>query len=266
MSMSQVNLEFVDDVAVVTTINPPAELFDLGQIAGLVEALRKATETGARAMVIKSGSPIFSGGADVNLFLDKDQEAAREFLAEAMDVIWAIEDAPFPVIAAVNGLCYAAGLEIALACDFMYAADDAVFSQVEALIGVTTFLGGAYRLAERCGPGIAREIVYTAGEYSAEQFAQWNIVNRVVPAADLHYEAIAVAKTIARGPALAHSLTKRMVRHALTHDSRSADGFVLDEATSLFETRDMQNAVGYLIEHGSRRFRSQHHEIDFQGR
>lgn len=82
--MSQVNLEFIDGVAVVTTINPPAELFDLGQIAGLVEALRNATEAGARAMVIKSGSQIFSGGADVNLFLDKNQQAAQEFLSEAM--------------------------------------------------------------------------------------------------------------------------------------------------------------------------------------
>jgi enoyl-CoA hydratase/carnithine racemase len=264
--MSQVSLEFVDDVAVVTTINPPAELFDHGQIAGLLDALHKATENNVRAMVIKSDSPFFSGGADVKLFLDKDRAAAREFLSEAMEVIWAIEDAPFPVVAAVNGLCYAAGLEIALACDFIYAADDAVFSQVEAMIGVTTFLGGAYRLAERCGPGRAREIVYTADLYSAEQFAQWNIVNRVVPLSDLHAEALDVARKIARGPAVAHALTKRMVRHALTHDSRSADVFVLDEATTVFETRDMKNAIGYLLEHGSRRFRSHHHEIDFEGR
>jgi len=264
--MSQVNLEFVDDVAVVTTLNPPAELFDHGQIAGLLDAVAQATEKGARAMVIRSESPIFSGGADVSLFLNKDRKAAREFLSEAMEVIWAIEDAPFPVVAAVNGLCYAAGLELALACDFIYAADDAVFSQVEALIGVTTFLGGAYRLAERCGPGIAREIVYTASDYSAEQFAQWNIVNRVVPHAELHEAALEVARRIARGPAVAHGLTKRMIRHALTHDSRSADGFVLDEATVVFETRDMQNAVGALIGQGARKFRANHHEIVFEGR
>ncbi|MFI5626398.1 enoyl-CoA hydratase/isomerase family protein [Nocardioides sp. NPDC051685] len=264
--MSQVNLEFVDDVAVVTTVNPPAELFDHGQIAGLVAALGAASDNGCRAMVIKSDSAIFSGGADVSLFLDKDRQAARAFLSEAMDVIWAIEDAPFPVIAAVNGLCYAAGLEIALACDFIYAADDAVFSQVEALIGVTTFLGGAYRLAERCGPAIAREIVYTADSYTAEQFAQWHIVNRVVPTPHLHEAALSVATTIARGPVRAHAMTKRMVRHALSNDSRSADSLVLNEATALFETRDMKDAVGYLLEHGSRRFRSHHHEIEFHGR
>lgn len=264
--MSQVKLELVNDVAVVTTANPPAELFDHGQIAGLVDAIRQATDSGARAMVIKSDSPLFSGGADVSLFLDKDRNAAREFLSEAMEVIWAVEDAPFPVIAAVNGLCYAAGLELALACDFIYAADNAVFSQVEALIGVTTFLGGAYRLAERCGPGIAREIVYTASDYSAEQFAQWHIVNRVVPAAELHDAALSVAQKIARGPVLAHALTKRMIRHALTNDSRSADGFVLDEATTVFETRDMQNAVGALLEQGARKFRANHDEIVFEGR
>jgi enoyl-CoA hydratase/carnithine racemase len=131
---------------------------------------------------------------------------------------------------------------------------------------VTTFLGGAYRLAERCGPGIAREIVYTASDYSAEQFARWNIVNRVVPTADLHDEALAVAQKIARGPALAHGLTKRMIRHALTNDSRSADGFVLDEATAVFETRDMHNAVGYLLEQGARKFRANHDTIVFEGR
>lgn len=263
--MSQVDLAFVGDVAVVTTVNPPAELFDQGQIDGLREALRKATENEARAMVLKSDSPNFSGGANVAQFLDKDQQAAREFLSEAMDVIWAIEDAPFPVIAAVNGFCFAAGLELALACDFIYAAEDTSFSQVEAMIGVTTFLGGAYRLAERCGPGVAREIVYTAGIYSAEQFAQWNIVNRVVANADLHAEALAVATKIARGPALAHTMTKRMVRHALTNDTRSADVFTLDEATALFGTRDMHNAIGYLLEHGARKFRSTHDEIVFEG-
>ncbi|MFC5731512.1 MULTISPECIES: enoyl-CoA hydratase/isomerase family protein [Nocardioides] len=264
--MSHVKLEWVDDVAVVTTANPPAELFDHGQIEGLVSAVEQATEKRARAMVIQSNSPLFSGGADVGLFLDKDRAGAREFLSEAMEAIWAIEDAPFPVVAAVNGLCYAAGLELALACDFIYASDDAVFSQVEALIGVTTFLGGAYRLAERCGPGIAREIVYTAGNYSAEQFAQWHIVNRVVPLADLHEEAHAVARRIARGPAVAHGVTKRMIRHALTNDSRSADSFVLDEATVVFETRDMQNAVTALLEQGARKFRANHHEIVFEGR
>jgi enoyl-CoA hydratase/carnithine racemase len=264
--MSHVDLEMRDSVAIVTTANPPAELFDEKQLTGLRDAVRGATANNARAMVIKTDAPLFSGGADVSIFHGKSQRYGREMLSDGMELIAELEDAPFPIIAAVNGMCFAAGLEIALACDFIFAADDTIFAQVEAMIGVTTFLGGAYRLAERCGPAIAREIVYTADRYSAEQFAQWHIVNRVVPRADLHETAIAVATKIARGPSAAHLQTKRLIRHALTHNSRSADRVVLDESTALYETRDVQNAVGILIEQGARRFMTNHHEIVFEGR
>lgn len=265
--MSQVKLEIRDNVAIATTSNPPAELFDQGQLTGLRDAVREATERQARAMVIKSDAPLFSGGADVGwIFHGNDQAKGRELLAPGMDMIAELEDAPFPIIAAVNGLCFAAGLEIALACDFIYAADDTTFSQVEAMIGAATFLGGAYRLAERCGPAIAREIVYTAGHYSAEQFAAWHIVNRVVPAADLHQTAIAVAEQIANGPARAHLHTKKMIRHALTQNSRSADQYVLDESTDLLDTRDMQNAVDQLLAQGARRFMANRGELQFEGR
>ncbi|MEA3177192.1 MAG: hypothetical protein QOI59_715 [Gammaproteobacteria bacterium] len=264
--MSRVDLEMTDGVAIVTTVNPPAELFDEAQIAGLRDAVRKATADGARAMVIKSDAPLFSGGADVSLFHGKSQQDGQDMLTDGMALMAELEDAPFPIIAAVNGFCFAAGLELALACDFIFAADDTVFSQVEAQIGATTFLGGAYRLAERCGPAIAREIVYTAERYSAEQFAQWHIVNRVVPTAELQKTAVAVARKIARGPAAAHTQTKRIIRHALTHNSRSADRLVLDEATGLYETRDMQHAVGLLLEQGARKFIANHREVVFEGR
>lgn len=264
--MSRVTLEMSDDVAVVTTSNPPAELFDRAQITGLRDAIRTATESGARAMVVKTDARHFSGGADVSMFRGQDQQAGRVMLTEGMAMIAELEDTPFPVIAAVNGFCFAAGLEVALACDFIVAADDTTFAQVEALIGVTTFLGGVYRLAERCGPAIAREITYTADQYTAEQFAGWHIVNRVVPRADLHRTALDIAHRIARGPALAHTQTKALVRRALAADSRAADQLVLDEATSLYDTSDMQKAVSFLLDHGAREFRKNHHLIEFEGR
>jgi enoyl-CoA hydratase/carnithine racemase len=264
--MSRVDLELTDGVAIVTTVNPPAELFDEAQISGLRDAVRKATADDARAMVIKSDAPFFSGGADVSLFHGSSQREGQVMLGDGMALMAELEDAPFPIIAAVNGMCFAAGLELALACDFIYASDDTIFSQVEAMIGATTFLGGAYRLAERCGPAIAREIVYTAEHYTPEQFAQWHIVNRVVPKAQLHETALAVARKIANGPTMAHVQTKRLIRHALTHNSRSADRVALDEATSLYETRDMQHAVGLLLGQGARKFIQNHHEVVFEGR
>ena len=67
-------------------------------------------------------------------------------------------------------------------------------------------------------------------------------------------------------PTAAHAQTKRIVRHALTHNSRSADRVVLDESTSLYDTLDMQNAVGRLLDQGARKFLANHHEIVFEGR
>jgi enoyl-CoA hydratase/carnithine racemase len=81
-----------------------------------------------------------------------------------------------------------------------------------------------YRLAERCGPARAKGIVFGAETYDAATFERWNIVNRVVPGEDLREAALAWGQQLAKGPTLAHAVTKRLVRHALDHSSRQADG------------------------------------------
>jgi enoyl-CoA hydratase/carnithine racemase len=78
-------------------------------------------------------------------------------------------------------MCIAAGLELALACDLIWAAASARFSQAGASIGTTTLLGGVQHLAERAGPARAREIIYSADQYDAATFERWNIVNWIVP-------------------------------------------------------------------------------------
>jgi enoyl-CoA hydratase/carnithine racemase len=186
--------------------------------------------------------------------------------AEGFRLVDALEDAPFPVIAAVHGMCFAAGLELVLACDLIIAAEGARFAQVEAKIGAATFLGGVYRLAERCGSARAKEIVFGAETYDAAAFERWNIVNRVVPGEDLREAALAWGQQLAKGPTLAHAVTKRLVRHALDHGSRQADGYLLDVATPLLESRDMQYAVDLLLTQGARQFIQNHSGVVFEGR
>ena len=94
------------------------------------------------------------------------------------------------------------GLELALACDLIIAAEGATFAQVEAKIGAATFLGGVYRLAERCGPARARESVFGVDTYDAAAFERWNIIDRVVPDDDLREAALAWAQQLAKGPDL----------------------------------------------------------------
>jgi len=264
--MIQTKYEKHGDVAVVTMANPPANTFTMELSAGLEGAVRRAVSEEARALVLQADGPLFCGGADVHLFAGTTAGQAREMFAEGFQLINTLEDAPFPVIAAVHGMCFAAGLELALACDLIIAAESARFAQVEAKIGAATFLGGVYRLAERCGPARAKEIVFGAETYDAATFEHWNIINLVVPDQVMRDAALAWARQLAKGPTLAHSVTKRLVRHALDYGSRQADRYLLDVAPGLLESRDMQHAVGLLLTQGARKFSQNHAEVVFEGR
>jgi enoyl-CoA hydratase/carnithine racemase len=265
--VASVKVENTDGVAVVTMANPPANLFSTDLATALLDAVRTAQADGARAMVLRSDGPLFSGGADVEMFNGTSPEDARAMLAEAFGLIEAIEQAPFPVIAAVHGLCLAAGLEIALACDLIIAAEGTQFAQVEAKIGAATFLGGVYRIAQRAGTARAFEITFSGDFFDASTFERWNIVNRVVPAGDLQAEALRWASRLAAGATAAHAVTKRLVHHASDHGVRDADRFLLDAAPPLFATHDMQRAVGLLLTHGAREFIANHEQLmSFDGR
>jgi enoyl-CoA hydratase/carnithine racemase len=263
--MTQSTYETSGNVAVLTLSNPPANLFTLEVGEDIRAGVGRARDEGARGMVIQADGGVFSGGADVSLFKDRSLEEARELMIGFMPLLAAIEDAPFPVIAAVHGLCFAAGLELALACDLIIAAERTQFAQVEALIGATTFGGGVYRLSERCGPARAREITFDAATYSAGQFERWNIINRVVPGDQLRDRALEWARSLAKGPTAAHVATKKLLRHALANGTRAADGYMSEVVPTLFVGHDMPNAVDYLLTHGVQKFRENHDEIVFIG-
>jgi enoyl-CoA hydratase/carnithine racemase len=88
----------------------------------------------------------------------------------------------------------------------------------------------------------------------------------VVPDQDMRDAALAWARQLAKGPTLAHAVTKRLVRHALDYGSRQADRYLLDVAPGLLESRDMQHAVGLLLTQGARKFSQNHAEVVFEGR
>ena len=92
-------------------------------------------------------------------------------------MIDAIESLPVPTLAAVQGLCLAGGLEVALACDLIWAAEGSMLGQPEATIGAIPFAGGAQRVAARAGTARALEIVYTGGFYPAERLLDWGVLN-----------------------------------------------------------------------------------------
>jgi enoyl-CoA hydratase/carnithine racemase len=261
--MGKVRFERSDALGLITLANPPLNLFDQELIDDLRAAVGQTRQHPLRALLVRADGKNFSGGADVAIFKNKTAAQARERFTSHLRTIADLEELPFPTIAAVQGACMAAGLELALACDLIWAASSASFGQVEASIGTTTLLGGAQRLAERAGPSRAREIIYTADQYNAATFERWNIINRVVPDENFEAETRAFAERLADGATLAFAAGKKIVRAYLERGVRAADALVGEIAPALFETADMRAGVDGLIEHGPRQFRS---KVIFQGR
>jgi enoyl-CoA hydratase/carnithine racemase len=261
--MSKVRFETSDALGLITLANPPLNLFDQELIDDLRAAVNQARQHPLRALLVRADGKNFSGGADVAVFKNKTAAQARERFTSHLRTIADLEELPFPTIAAVQGACMAAGLELALSCDLIWAASSARFGQVEASIGTTTLLGGVQRLAERAGPSRAREIIYTADQYDAATFERWNIVNRVVPDEKIESETRAFAERLASGATLAFAAGKKIVRAYLERGIRAADALVDEIAPALFETADMRAGVDGLIEHGPRQFRD---KVIFQGR
>ena len=260
--MSKIRLETSGALGLLTLANPPLNLFDEELIAELRAAVNQAMQLPLRGLLVRAEGKHFSGGADVATFSGRTADEARQRFTSHLRTIADLEELPFPTIAAVQGACMAAGLELALACDLIWAASSARFGQVEASIGTTTLLGGVQRLAERAGPSRARELIYTADQYDAATFERWNIVNRVVPDERLESEAMAFAERLASGATLAFAAGKKIVRAYLDGGIRKADAVVDEIGPPLFDSVDMRTGVQGLLDYGPQGFRD---KVVFKG-
>lgn len=254
--MSLVTFEIIDGVGVITINNPPINLVDRDLLQQLSLVIDEIENTRPRAVLVRSEGDHFGAGVNIGTtFVGVDAVQARTFIHKALIDVIRIEDFPAPVICAVQGLCFAAGLELALRCDIIFSSRSAKFAQVEQHIGATTYLGGGHLLAERCGPARAREICFTGATYSAEIFEQWNIVNYVVDDNELQSKAFEFAKALANGPTRAHAASKRLIREYIDHGTRAADRLLLDVGAPLFDSKDFQAGVAGVVALGSKNFR-----------
>jgi enoyl-CoA hydratase/carnithine racemase len=254
--MSEVEFSRTGTVGLITFSNPPLNLMTFEMFDALDAAIDEAATSGIRALVLQSDGEHFMAGANVTAFKDVPEAEARWRFSRGLPMLHRLEDLPFPTIAAVQGVCAAAGLEIALCCDLIICGRSSRFAQVEILIGTSTLLGGVQRLAERCGAARAREIIYEGSQYDADTFERWNIVNRVVADEDVRSSALELAAKYAAGPTRAYAVGKRLVREYCDVGVRSADRVILDIAAPLFETHDMQHGVRALLTSGARGVRS----------
>jgi enoyl-CoA hydratase len=159
-----------------------------------------------------------------------------------------LEEAPFPVIAAVHGFALGGGCELALACDFIYASEKARFGQPEVGLGLMPGFGGTQRLARRIGEGRARELIYTGDHITAADALAMGLVNAVVPPAELEERVTVVAKKIAQRAPLAVSASKRVILRGTEIDLVAGCELEAQAFSALFGSEDQKEGTKAFLE------------------
>ncbi len=253
MAERTITVEHNGAVASVVLANPPLNLFTDTAFDELMECLDEVEGSGARALVWRAAGEIFTGGVDVNGFqriVDGEPGDASALAAPLIEGVRRLEAIEIPTLALVHGLCLTAGLEIALGCDLIWAEESSSFGLVEAVVGLTPGAGGTQRMAERAGPGRAREFVMTGGLYDATTLERWGVINRVVEDGTVHEKGMRFAHRLAAGPTKAHAATKRIVRAFSDRGVEGADEVTPEQFAGLFATEDLQNAVRSFLAEG----------------
>lgn len=201
------------------TLNRPKALNALNrQVLEQLACAMDWVENQADARVVLltgSGDKAFAAGADIVEMKDLNAQQAREFSHTGMTTMQRIEDARLPVIALVNGFCLGGGCELAMACDFILAADNAIFGQPEVTLGVPPGFGGSQRLPRRVGPGIAAQLLMTGEKLDADEALRIGLCNQVIPSQQLLERGVAMATAIAGNAPLAVNHCKRLVNVAM---------------------------------------------------
>jgi enoyl-CoA hydratase/3-hydroxyacyl-CoA dehydrogenase len=214
-SFGPVGLELRGDIAVVWIDNPPANSLGPATIEGLVAAWEALVARGCRAMVLASASPaLFCAGADIKAFTQWDETSGREHLERIHGLGRAWETSRVTTIAAVNGLAFGGGCEIAMACDVRLAGRSATFGQPEINLGLIPGFGGSQRLARLVGPAKALEMNTVGDPISAEEAFEYGLANRVLEDHELFDAALAWARKLSGQAPLAVEAIKRVSYHA----------------------------------------------------
>jgi 2-(1,2-epoxy-1,2-dihydrophenyl)acetyl-CoA isomerase len=195
-------------------LNRPDKMnaMNLAMVHDLAEALDKAEADGARALLVRGEGRAFCSGRDL-ADADPLHEDGEAILRDIFNpLLERMATVAIPTIAAVQGACLGTGLGLALACDIVYAADDARIGSPFARIGAVLDSGAHAAFVSRVGPHRALELVYTGRLLSGRDAEQWGLVNRSVAGADLLRRTRELASSIARGPTAAFLESKRLVR------------------------------------------------------
>jgi enoyl-CoA hydratase/carnithine racemase len=211
-------------------------------------AIAVSADDQVRAVIVYGGEKVFAAGADIKEMATMsfaDMAARAPALSSAFDAIARI---PKPVVAAVTGYALGGGCELALACDWRVAADDARLGQPEINLGVIPGAGGTQRLARLLGPARAKDLVMSGRMVAADEALRIGLVDRVVPAAEVYPTAHQLVARYVTGPAMALRAAKAAVDGGLSMDLASGLAWESQLFAALFATEDKAEGMTAFVE------------------
>ena len=203
---------------------------------------------GLRVVVLAGSSPVFAAGADIEEMAGKTPAEGVEFGFLGQRVAERIERFPAPVIALIEGYAFGGGLELALAADFIVAAEGAQLGLPEVGLGIHPGMGGATRLTHLIGRARTKYLVYTGARVSAEEAFRLGFVTKVVPAATAREDVAAIAATIAGNAPLAVRWVKQVIDRGVDASTASALHIEAESAGHTFSTSDRTEGMRAFLE------------------
>ena len=256
MSEAPLSVERAGGAAWCTLDRPPLNLLE----PGLIHAVRAtfdalAADRVTRVAILTGGGHAFTAGMDVRVLRDLDTARAKDLITALHAAIDAVHQAPFPVIAAVNGACLGAGFELALACDLRVAIAGASLGLPEVRVGVPSVIQAAL-LPPLVGPGRAAELLLTGEPITAERAREWGLVNDVVPVERLRATVQAlVERILACGPEAIRLQKELIVRWRAT-DLATAVRYGINAFAAAYATDEPYQGMSAFLEKRAPKFGS----------
>lgn len=228
----------------------------LSELKSVFEAWAKNSEGLKGVIFTGAGDKAFIAGADIAEMSDMTVEQARTFGELGQSVTLAIENTPFPVIAAVNGFALGGGCEMAMACDFIYATNSAVFGQPEVKLGLIPGFGGTQRLAKLVGRARAKEIIYTGRNVKADEAYRLGLVVSLFENKDeLLAAAFKTLDYVAKVSPNAVKLSKQVMNAGNDLTVPAGLKTELDQFSAVFSSADMKEGCKAFVEKRAAQFK-----------
>ena len=258
MEFKNVLLSVEGEIGILTVNRPKAlNALNIETLSDLQMAIQEVrNNAGLKVLIVTgAGDKAFVAGADILEMKNMNSIEGLNFSRLGHATLKMIQDLDRPVIAAVNGFALGGGTEIALACDFIYASENARFGFPEVTLGIFPGFGGTQRLPRLIGKAKTKELIFTGKMISAQEAFQMGMVNRILPQASLMEETKKVALQIAGNGAIGVRLAKMVADAGFNMDLTKACSLESYAFGIAFSTEDQKEGMGAFVEKRKPNFR-----------